>query len=279
MTGEEQEQHAQARREIRVSRAPGRAIAACSAMEIGVVRGARAAGACAAGARGRAARGRRAHAGAGGAHADRAGRAVRLRGLGAASARRIAARGQMTLVGRRAGDGRAPRAEAAGARIPDRARVRVVARAAVGLDGARARPGERVADAWLVARVGRRAHQGRAAHAGAGLASIALGAGVVVAAPRPVGEVRDDAGAGVGVAEGHRRGAGRAQGEPDDAHRRVAIGGGAVAFTTRTASVSSSRPQLLRSRLVMTHPSHGSGLLGCPPNLGRISSGVLATRS
>src|SRR5205823_5119277 len=116
-----------------------------------------------------------------------AGRAIRLSGVRAGPGGRVARPGVVTLVGHGADDEVAARAHAPLAGVGLRARVAVVAGAAVGLGGVRARAGTRVARPRVVTLVGCGADDGVPAHAHAALAGIRPRAGVAIAAGAAVG--------------------------------------------------------------------------------------------
>src|SRR5206468_2248405 len=116
-----------------------------------------------------------------------AGRAIRLSGVRAGPGGRVARPGVVTLVGHGADDEVAARARAPLAGVGLRARVAVVAGAAVGLGGVRAPEGRRVARARGVTLVGCGADDGVPAHAHAALAGIRPRAGVAICAGAAVG--------------------------------------------------------------------------------------------
>src|SRR5207248_10216415 len=108
--------------------------------------------------------------------------AVGLRRVRAHTGAGVAGPRVVALVGRRADDEVAPRADPALAGVGLGARVAVVAGRAVGLARVRAHARAGVADAHVVALVRGRADDRVGAHAGAALAGIGLGAGVGVVA-------------------------------------------------------------------------------------------------
>src|SRR5207237_1144578 len=108
-------------------------------------------------------------------------------GVRAGAGGRVARPGVVTLVRRGADDGVAARAHAPLAGVGLRARVVVVAGAAVGLGGVRARAGTRVARPRVVTLVGCGADDGVPAHAHAALAGIRPRAGVSIGAGAAVG--------------------------------------------------------------------------------------------
>src|SRR5439155_274235 len=124
-----------------------------------------------------------------------AGAAVRLGRVGAGAARRIADAGDVALIERAADDRVGTGADARLAGVALRAGAAVVAGRPVWLVGVGAGAARRVADAGVVALFEGGADDGVRPDAGAGLAGVALGAGVAVAAGRAVGLVRVGAGA------------------------------------------------------------------------------------
>src|SRR5439155_1623659 len=116
-----------------------------------------------------------------------AGAAVGLGGVRAHAGRGVACARVVTLVLRSAHDWVAAHARTCLACVGPRAGVAVVARAAVGLDGVRARARGRVAGARVVTLVGCGAHDGVPARARAAPAGVGSRAGVVVVARAPVG--------------------------------------------------------------------------------------------
>src|SRR5205823_2453067 len=126
-------------------------------------------------------------------------------GVGAGAARRVADAGDVALIEGGADDGVRPHAGAGLAGVGLGAGIAVGAGGAVRRGRVGAGPGGRIAGAGVVALIEGGADDGVRPDAGAGLAGVALGAGVAVAAGRAVGLVRVGAGAvgritGAGVA-------------------------------------------------------------------------------
>src|SRR5262249_4550623 len=138
--------------------------------------------------------------GLGAAVAVVAGHAVGLGGIGAGAVGRVADAGIMALIERGADDRVRARADAGLAGVALRTGVPVVAGRAVGVGGVGAGAGGRVAGAGVVALVEGGADDRIGRRAGAGLAGVALRAGVAVVAGHAVGLARVRARTGGGVA-------------------------------------------------------------------------------
>src|SRR5262249_38278996 len=124
----------------------------------------------------------------------------RLGGVRAGAGGGIADAVGVALIGSGADDGPRPDAGAALAGVALRAGIAVVARRAIRLGGIRARTGDGVASAGVVALVGRGTHARIPARADAGLAAVRPGAGAPVGAGGAVRSVRVRAGARGGIA-------------------------------------------------------------------------------